>query len=388
MIAAGLYRQLARIGAARLYAGGLVESVMLRRSVATGEVRFPRSDIDLLVVLREDAAGDGAKLADLCGRVKTLNRLIPRFSHIDVQEPGGPQRQALTDSYWASLERRVNVPLAGRPVDLPAAPVDAAHAIGKLSLWLEWFIPNSIARRDRRNLWKTALEAWTACTVAEGAIAEPFVTRAEMERAAREHEAGLDPARLSDPAYAARFVFGLAARLHAAHLPPLPPLAHPLVVDIATPPLMLERRFVILPNSDTPLPPEVFRFGAFPCTPESIELYVRFLNPFIYGVLPPELGLRPPTPADYLRAVRYYGHERFLYYPGFAGADAGTQQGHLETLRHALDALEQSRLPEPLPQAEFRALRTPAASWRTYYRDLYPALRRHSLALAERAAAL
>ena len=391
MSGAGLYRLAAKIAASGIYSTGLVESVGVRRSVATGEVSFPRSDIDLYVVLRKETAGDPEKPGALHRRVQALRIPVPRLGHLTVHEPGDVAPLVRSDTFWAAMERRSNVLLAGPPLEIPEAPVETDHAVAKLSLWLEWFVPNSLARRDGRNLRKTAAEVWNAYAVAEGLIKEPFVRRFEMEECARGLEAGFDAARLAEPADAARFVLELAGRLHAGRLPPLARLDRPLLFDLTTAPLLLDRHFVVLPEPASPLPPEAFRPGVFVCTPESLDLYLRFLNPFVHGALPPqllELGLGAPEAAEYVRACRYYGHPRFLYYPGFAGADAGNHEGRLEILQRTLAAARQGHKPAPLSQDELRAMRTKPISAAGYYRRRYPAHWRRSAELFKIAASL
>lgn len=390
MIARGLYRQAARLAARASYAGGSLESVAVHRSAATGEASFPRSDIDLLFVLRPEASGDPEKLATLYRRVRALKLLIPRLGHIDVHEAGDLEALARVDTYWASIERRSGIVLAGSPIEIPGLPVEREHALAKFGLWLEWFVPISIARRDRRNLVKTSLEAWNACAVGEGSLDEPLLRRAEMEAAAREREPGFEPTRLADPAEAARLVFGLAARFRASILPDLGRLDQPMVFDAITAPLLLRRRFVVLPHPDSPLPPETFEPGAFPCTPESLDLYLRFTNPLAFSVLPPALaalGFEEPGREAFVRACRYYGHGRFLYNSGFAG-NRRSLAARVDILRAAADALAAGRTPDAIPQQELRAIADPEPAPSDYYRRVYPELRRRNREVAALAAQL
>jgi predicted nucleotidyltransferase len=55
-LATAFYRQAARLSARMLASSPIVESVLVHRSVATGEVFFGRSDIDMLMVVNEEKA--------------------------------------------------------------------------------------------------------------------------------------------------------------------------------------------------------------------------------------------------------------------------------------------------------------------------------------------
>ena len=52
-MAVRVYLRIGRVAAAILSTHELVESVLIRRSVAAGEMSFGRSDIDLAVVIRD-----------------------------------------------------------------------------------------------------------------------------------------------------------------------------------------------------------------------------------------------------------------------------------------------------------------------------------------------
>ncbi len=390
-LATACYRQAARWSARMLGPSPIVESILLHRSAATGEVRFGLSDIDLVVVLAGDAAADGDTLASLYQRVRRLRWVNPRLNHVDVHEPGGIQSRARIDTFWASLERRSLLLLRGRPVEVPFAPVLPEHALGKFGLWLEWHVPLSIQRRSRRDLWKTSLESWNACAAAEGALAEPYLLRSEMDARLRDTESDVPARRLEEPSGAAAFVLGLADRLHRARLPALRSLARPLVFEAVMAPLSLQRLFVVLPRADYPLPPEAFARLAFPCTPESLHLYLHYTNAFLYWALPPELldlGMKPPLAADFLRACRYYGHSRFLFHPGFADRHPRTPAARTGFIRHALEWASRGEIPPAIPQREMRKMLADAPSCLDYYRTVYGPLRLENRRLQEWLAAL
>jgi hypothetical protein len=382
-LATALYRTAARVSAGMLASSPAVESILLHRSAATGEVSFGRSDIDMVLIVAEREAENGASIASLCRTVCRTRLLNPALNHIEVYEPSGFASHALMDTFWGSLERRSQILLRGKPVDITFAPVDPDHALGRFLLWVEWFFANSVQRRNQRNIRKTALESWNAYATAEGLIREPYLLRSEMETQASRFERDLITSRLCDPSYAVAFVFGLADRLHCSRLAPLRTLEKPLVFEAITAPLGLQRVFVVLPRPDSPLPPETFVPGAFPCTPEILHLFAHEKNAFLYWALPSELldlGMRPPTVSAFLRSCRHYSHSRFLFCPGFADPRPSTEAARMAVIRHAVNWLSRGELPPAIPQEEIRQMMAAgqpiAAYYRTLYRELHSETRR------------
>ncbi|MFB3777944.1 MAG: hypothetical protein ACE141_10040 [Bryobacteraceae bacterium] len=386
-LAAVVYRQAAKLSARMLSASPIVESVLLHRSVATGEVDFGRSDIDLLLVIGEQAAGDGAVIASLLRQVNRARLVNPTLSHIDVYEPSALSDFARSDTFWASSERRSWAPLCGKPVEVPPGPVHPEHALSRFLLWVEWYFAIAVQQTNRRNLRKTALESWNAYAVADRLIPEPCLRRSEMAQQARRFEAGLEPERLAEPAYAARFVFELAARLHGSRRKPLRRLARPVIFDAVTAPLCLRRRFVVVPHPSFPLPPEAFVPGAFLCTPEYLDLFAHPKNPFLHWILPQELtglGIEPPLVSEFARACRFYGHTRFLFMPGFVSPGPSTQAARMAILRHAVDWVARGGAPPPVSQAKIQELMASGSrSAADYYRDEYGPLRSETLRIQE-----
>ena len=247
----------------------------------------------------------------------------PALTHVDVYDPAGITSHAEIDTFWASVERRSTMLLGGRAIEIPLVPIQPDHALSKVLLWLEWFFAISLQQKNARNLRKISLECWNAYASAEGLIREPFLLRSEMEAEAARIEGGVVIKHLEEPSYATGFVFELADRLHRSRLPGLRKLAKPLIFEAVTAPLCLRRKFVVLPRADSALPQEVFESGAFPCTPEILDLFVHIKNAFLYWIMPPELlelGMQPPRVAEFLNACRYYSHSRFLFHPGLRTA--------------------------------------------------------------------
>jgi hypothetical protein len=387
VIATAFYRQAARLSARMLISSPIVESVLLHRSVATGEVLFGRSDIDMLMVVNEEKAEDGASIASLYRALHRAQLFNPALNQVDLYEPSGITSHAEMDTFWASIERRTTMLLRGEPVQIPFAPVNPDHALSKFLLWVEWFFAISVQQRNRRNLWKISLECWNAYASAEGLIGEPFLLRSEMEAAARRIEENLTTKRLEDPFYAMRFVFELARRLHRSRLPALRKLSKPLVFEAITAPLCLRRLFVVVPRADSPPPPEAFMNGAFPCTLEILDLFVHVKNAFFYWILPPELfelRMQPPSVSEFLRSCSYYSHSRFLFHPGFADPSPPRQAVRMALVRYAMDWASRCELPPAIAPAKIQEMMAAGATTiADYYRREYEPLRRDTRQIEE-----
>jgi predicted nucleotidyltransferase len=390
-LAAAIYRKAAKISSHVLAGSPMVESVLLHRSVATGEVIFGRSDIDLMLVISREDAQDGAKLGSLYRKVQRLRIVIPVLNHIELHEPDGVQNLARIDTFWGSITRRAVMLLSGKAVEIPVAVVEPVHALGRFGLAVEWFFAISVQQKNRRNLRKISLESWNACATAEGLIPEPYLLRSEMEAAVLRTERNIFTRRLSEPSYATGFVFGLADRLHRQRLPALRKLAKPLIFEAITAPLALRRLFVVIPHADELLPPEAFARGAFPCTPEVLHLYLHYKNPFLYWVMPRpllDLGMKPPGVQEFLRACRYYSHKRFLFQPGFTGGNPASLSLQMELIRHALEWASRGELPPAIPQQDIQERMSAVTSCPEYFRTVYGPLRREIQWIEESLASL
>lgn len=388
---AELYRSIARLSAKALAAGGATSSIAVRRSVATGEVVFPFSDIDMLAVVNDAVAASGAKLAEFYQRLRWARLLSPRLSHVEVQSRRGLRQMAELDSFWASMERRTNRTLTGKQLSIPEIPVKPDDAVAKFGLWTEWFFPIALQLDSGRNIRKTALECWNAFAMAEGLVEAPSLLRCDMEANLRQANPEMPVDRLREPSYAASFVFALAQRLHESRLPALKTLSEPLMFDVTIAPLSMRRLFVVLPTADSPLPNSACTKGAWPCTPELLQLYVRYKNPFLYWSFPAELvrlGLEPPSRETFLAACRYYGHERFLTTPGFASPFLNAQGTRLDHIEHALAAILQGHAPEPTSEGRIDGMASGAAACLEYYRSSYDGLRSRTLQLQDVAASI
>ena len=189
------YREAARRSAAMLQSSEIVRSVLLHRSVAAGEVAFPYSDIDLMVIVRRPHAEsmDGPGLFDLYERVRLLRKMNPRLGQIEVHDPEGFQSWFHIDSFRGSKERRCATLLCGEPVSMPEVPVRREDALRRFALWPHYFLPQAIVQRDSRNLRKIALEMWSAYATLTGLVSEPFLTRRATEALCRSRSEDSNP---------------------------------------------------------------------------------------------------------------------------------------------------------------------------------------------------
>ena len=377
----------------------IVESILAHRSVATGEVAFGRSDIDLLVVIRQAHAHDGQALADFYRKFRICRCLNPALRHVEVHDPEGVQSWLATDTSRGSLERRSSLLLYGRPVPMQNRPVCASHAVCRFSFGIQTLLSPAVAQRSSRNLRKAVLDSWSEYATACGLIAEPCLTRDEAEHRFRAAGECVNP----DGTYwesprAAAHVFELAARLHHKLLPELRALSRPVVFEALIPPRYRLRTFVILPNPGSLDVAKSLPSNVFLCTPQALDLFLHYTNAFLHWKLPRELleiGMRPPSIAEFLQSCRFYTQGFFLRNPGFLSEISYTPVTATASVAHALRWLSRGEIPPPLPEERIREATTAAGSCGDYYRKTYARIYRedveiwHSLAaISDRISAL
>jgi hypothetical protein len=374
-LATRVYLQIAHATAAILGTHELVESVLLRRSVAAGEVSFGRSDIDLALVIGEEAA-DSRALISLLRRFRALRTIFPRLGECQVYDHLDLRTWWWTDTYRGSIDRRAARLLRGRPLSVPAIPVQRTHAANRGAFWLDDYLPVAFHKRNLRNLRKFAVEIWNAYATAKGIIDEPLIRRSEAARLWREHSEGQATALMSDdPRRLLALSFEVLKQFHALLLPPCPPMREATVLRVRWPPAYHQRLVIIVPDHESELPAEATAAGALLFTPEALQMYLEFVNPFAQWEIPPETGIGRVSPEAWLRACRDQGASWRTRSPGFSGRHTAKTAGRIIVAREALKFLRDGQTPPAIgDEAIARILAAPQAVAR-YYREAYPWLR-------------
>ena len=374
-LAIQFYRTAAWSSARMLATSPIVESILAHRSVGTGEVVFGRSDIDLLVVIRQACAHDGQALADFYRTVRICRFLNPALGHMEVHDPEGLQSSLATDTSLGSVERRSCLLMYGRPVPMEDRPVCPSHAVCRFSFGIQTLLSPALHQRSRRYLRKAVLDSWSQYATACGLIKEPCLTRDEAERRLQEAGECANPdATYGESPRAAAYVFDLAARLHHRLLPELGTLSRPVVFVALLPPRYTLRTFVILPNPGSLDVARSLPSNVFLCTPQALDLFLHYTNAFLYWNLPRELleiGMRPPSIAEFRRSCRFYTMGYFLRIPGFLNEVPYMPVTTTASVAHALRWLSQGEIPPPIPEERIREATAAAGSCGDYYRKSY-----------------
>ena len=340
------YRSLARLGAKALGTSPIVQSVLLHRSVAAGEVSFARSDIDLMVIIRKPRGPDldAAELWKLCLKNSRLRSCLPVFGHVEVHDPDGLEEWDRADTYWASIRRHTSQRLYGIPIEASPTAIRRVHAVLRFCLLPHYFLSAAVLGRNRRNLRKIALDMWNACMTAMGRIAEPFPTRRETEEFLLASDDGFSAARLRDDAgYALQFILHTSQQLHAHLLPPLRAAEEPVIFEARLPPSFHLVKFVVLPGSRPNLSPVALAENSVVTNAELLDLYIHYANCFAYEILPRDLirrGFERPGLESAIRTCRYEFHSYWLRAPGFINEHSGRPYARMYAFGNTLDRLE------------------------------------------------
>lgn len=280
--------------------------------------------------------------------------------------------------------------LAGKPASTPAIPVRREDAVRWIAFWCDRFFPMAVQKRNRRNLSKIATEVWKSWAVAQGVVAEPYLTLREAVQRAKEHPIGRSLQDvIAEPWRSVRFIMRLAGMLHDSLFPPLRKLREPRVYRLLLPPRSRQRVLVILPHPDADLPEEAFEAQSLLATPELLHLYLHYLNPFSDWTLPPdirELGYSAPTPHEYVRAGLFNGQDNNMRLPGFVRKDGAWLPITVFSFnRYSIPYLANREVPPPMPEKDLRDTLMHACSCEDYYLHEFPRLHR---AFAEQLAIL
>lgn len=287
-----IYRTAARLLGRTLLSSPIVRSIYVRRSVAAGEAEFPRSDLDLAMVIEP---APGVEIEALRRRYRRARVAFPRLGECQLFTPADLDEFALTDPYRASLDRRCGITVAGASPKIRAVPIPPLETARRLAFWFEHFIPTARRTRNLRNLRKFAIEMVNALGVLDGRWSEPLTSRRETQARASltagDHFA---------------VCLELAAQAHALVRPPAPQLRAPLRVG--------DR--VVAPTIGAALEstaPTVL-------TAEVLDLLLHTQSPWLWhahaDVLAPAGFVEPGRAAWVAAARRYAGGER-VRGPGF-----------------------------------------------------------------------
>ncbi len=137
----GAYLMMARLAARHVAGLGFVRGVHARRSLASGDISFGRSDIDLTIVLdpAESMASEVARLRALARRLAAFRRLLPVVGPPEVATPTELAEWYCSPMFPASAERdRGWRCIWGEAFERPpVAATDAGPYLGELP-WFFW----------------------------------------------------------------------------------------------------------------------------------------------------------------------------------------------------------------------------------------------------------
>ena len=377
---AGNVAYLALATAAARYLGRceIVESVYARRSLAAGEIAFGRSDIDLGIRLYDACAapGDGERLIPLRRRMHRLARALPIVGEAEVFAAS-----ELED--WVRLEPvreafdRAAILLHGRPFRIPPWTIRRDDAAARFCFWFDRYLPAALAARHQRNLRKFALEMWATLAIIEGHFSEPPLSRQEM--AAEWMRLQGRPALPHPRASAGELrdtIFELVRRAHAVLRPPLPRRSHRASFRLRLPPMLGWRTIDIDPLTARAAPRPAPAGGWMPVTPEAFDLYLHYVNPFAYDLLPAgvvDLGFERPPLERYLTALERWTHGHIARRPAFGSRSYGQGPRAIAYARHAARLLAAGAPPGAIDAEDLGELAIQDARRDAYFREWYAA---------------
>ena len=139
------------------------------------------------------------------------------------------------------------------------------------------------------------------------------------------------------------------------------------------PPALRQRVLIVLAHEACDLPDEASDPGSLVCTPEALDLYVQYVNPFAFSHLPGpvrDLGVHAPSRIDFAECCRRYTDRMMLRAPGFMSMETAVPAQRASAARFGLDCLRAGEVPgKPIAPL---AMERPSLS--DYYRKTYPQL--------------
>jgi len=322
--------------------------------VASGEVNFIRSDIDLSIVLNGSIAklAGSEELLNLSTTYGRLRYLFPRLGECQLHDTTNLQRWHVTDTYRGYLDRSTAIPLYGQLPDFPDLPVRKNDAVMRAIFWLSTYMPMAVRQRNKRNINKILIEVWNAYATSIEKVTVPYLTRkdaySDMLESSGFDDNGTTKTEIEQDL---RNYFAIYKDLHKKlELPEVGALTNPLVMKVSFPPTFSEKTMVLLTDNLNKFPVEIFFPNSIICTPEILNLLVQYSNPFLYWVLPENvigLGILKPRRRVFLQACRYQGAMFRFLQPGFPSANTKGILQRFETVSHAVSALNRDEIPQP-----------------------------------------
>lgn len=135
----------------------------------------------------------------------------------------------------------------------------------------------------------------------------------------------------------------LAGQLHRALQQPLPPLAGPRVFEARLTPTRTPRIVVVTPAPALELPEAAGRPNSFVATPEVLDLYLRYVNPFGWFEIEREacaLGIERPPITAFRRVALSLAAPWRVRFPGLAESTPDAASARLATAAIGLARLD------------------------------------------------
>ena len=309
-----IYRTAARALALTVFNAPFIQSVCVRRSVASGEAVFPFSDMDFDITITSDS---GLLIERLRKRYSLAKILFPRTGHCFVMTSADPNEISVTEPYRASINQRCFFLALGVPPSWPVHPIQPLEAARRVVFWLEHFFPTAVRRGQHRNQRKFYLEMCNALGLIEGKWSEPRVYSREVEQAYPLPSDSLFARGLNVAAKAHGLLDRRAPRIGATfHAPGL----------------------TILPTPESAWPPEALVDHGVVTTPESLDLLLQTQCPALWlhhGQALSALGFDTPSRMAWIRSARRLAGSLWLRGPGRAVATAHGEVGHVSIRAHS-----------------------------------------------------
>ncbi len=363
---AGAYRAIGRVIGHSFGRLDGVLGVYARRSVATGEVAFARSDLDLHVLISTSSSleDEGRLLNDVYRRYRHARRAVPCLGHVWISTRAGlEQWYREQPSEW--YRDRGWLRLWGEEFDRPRSRLDDEGREGLL-WWYSWAtgtLTECIRAGNARRCWNLVLDLFDVYRLHTGLDEEP-ATRAELFELW--WTSGTPTPERTAIARAARHGFrGGGAELLAAiyreslsihdhlfeHVEQLEGHASGRL-DSSVPPLFTPRIYSIAEHSDRDgiergLAHMSTDPGCWPLNERGLKIHLAYRNPWEHQVMAaanPGLDLSPPSRDAFERNLRRALHREaprtwgFMGEPGFAGPLYAQRRLYRDSGFVALDA--------------------------------------------------